>query len=142
MRKRNSALNASSSVSEAHWLHSVTTDYLKLVRQWSALLTMMSSAPQHGYQASLECYENLPRLWVSQALPSLPLPGDIPETYLSTSSSGSSTTGASSTTTNQGSFPWLERLMYWPRKQTASTKEQSSISKPATCRSARKRSVP
>jgi len=120
---------------EAHWLQSVIKDYRKLVRQWSALSTMIQSAPQHGWQVSLTP-SIIPGLSVCRVLPSSQQPTGAIGSYTSSRSCDSGTINSSwPKNLVQGILPVQELLSQIP---TGSTTAPSSTSKPATCHSRRK----
>mgnify|MGYP001597783938 CR=1 FL=1 len=139
MNKRCKSSKKSLSHVEDHWLACVTKAYGELVRQWSAFSTMISSCPQPGWQVSLEPL-SVPKLSVSRVLPSR-------QTTYVWSGTSSGTSGGTGyylsnlpTATVQGIYP-AQAPSVPPRPQKpVPTKAKSRTLKPATCRTARKRS--
>lgn len=129
---------SSPSTNGAHWLASVMTAYDELVRQWSALSTMIQSSPPAGWRVSLEYSNDGPKLWAYRAPPSSPRIGagtgtssDM-ATYVSYIVDSSSTATAAN---DLAQFAGVAPLRSVAQTRRASTKAPSTSSKRATCRS-------
>ena len=136
-------MKLSPSGSEDRWLHSVTTAFDALARQWSALLTTIQSARPPGWQVSYEFSSSTPRLSVSRVqLSSLPT-GDPTGISFGIHGSPDSTLGPSSTAqleNDLAQFAGVGPSPYARLTHPATTRAPWITLKRATWRSGRRRS--
>ena len=140
MPKRSKGLKPSPSPSVPPSLGAVMKAYDALMRQWSALLTMMSSVLPDGWRVSLEP-SFLPKLLVSPApLLFQPIIDDTVTFSGTLPSGGGTTAGSWIHPYYQDTSLVLVPSRPPPLNRPAITKAPSTTSKPATCRSGRTRS--